>query len=126
MTAVTREPWMDDALCRQVGPELFFPPDGDNGREAKQVCAACEACSACLDYALRNDEKYGVFGGLGPKQRRVLHRERPRREPAQPPIVHGTPAGHRAHFRQKVPLCEPCRSADKVYRAELRELRRAS
>ena len=29
------------------------------------------------------------------------------------PIRHGTPGGYRAHFRHKVPLCDPCREADR-------------
>jgi len=29
------------------------------------------------------------------------------------PIRHGTAAGHRAHFRHGVPMCEPCRAAER-------------
>lgn len=31
------------------------------------------------------------------------------------PIVHGTIGGYRAHFRHGVPMCEPCRAADREY-----------
>lgn len=32
------------------------------------------------------------------------------------PINHGTLGGYRAHFRHKVPICEPCRNAERVAR----------
>jgi WhiB family redox-sensing transcriptional regulator len=34
----------------------------------------CEMRSACLEYALNNDERFGVWGGLSEKERLSLRR----------------------------------------------------
>ncbi|NJQ03935.1 WhiB family transcriptional regulator [Streptomyces zingiberis] len=68
--------WRERALCAQTGPEFFFPVPGGSTREAKQVCRACEGRVECLEYALENDERFGVWGGLSEKERRRLRRSR--------------------------------------------------
>lgn len=70
-----REPWMDDALCTQVDPEAFFPPKGGSNRDAKKLCAECPVRAECLAYALENDERFGIWGGLSPRDRRRLQRK---------------------------------------------------
>ncbi|WP_299534669.1 WhiB family transcriptional regulator [uncultured Streptomyces sp.] len=66
--------WQESALCAQAGPEFFFPAPGSSTREAKQLCFACDERLACLDYALANDERFGVWGGLSEKERERLRR----------------------------------------------------
>lgn len=61
--------WQERALCAQTGAEFFFPEPGSSVREAKRICGMCEMRSACLDYALTNDERFGVWGGLSEKER---------------------------------------------------------
>ncbi len=61
--------WQDRALCAQTGADFFFPDPGSSVREAKRICGMCEMRSACLDYALANDERFGVWGGLSEKER---------------------------------------------------------
>ncbi|MEV2216725.1 WhiB family transcriptional regulator [Streptomyces sp. NPDC050997] len=65
------------ALCAQTGAEFFFPEPGSSVREAKRICGMCEMRSECLDYALANDERFGVWGGLSEKERLHLRRARP-------------------------------------------------
>ncbi|MFD3955527.1 MULTISPECIES: WhiB family transcriptional regulator [Streptomyces] len=67
--------WQESALCAQTGPEFFFPAPGSSTREAKQLCGACEGRVACLEYALANDERFGVWGGLSEKERERLRRK---------------------------------------------------
>ena len=67
--------WQTDALCAQTDPEAFFPEKGGSTREAKRICEGCEVRSACLDYALENDERFGIWGGLSERERRKLRRE---------------------------------------------------
>ncbi|MDK0523377.1 WhiB family transcriptional regulator [Streptomyces sp. ML-6] len=66
--------WQETALCAQAGPEFFFPAPGSSTREAKQLCNACEGRRECLEYALANDERFGVWGGLSEKERERLRR----------------------------------------------------
>lgn len=42
--------WMDQALCAQTNPEIFFPDTG-NHAEARKVCAACPVAQQCNDHA---------------------------------------------------------------------------
>lgn len=67
--------WQTDALCAQTDPEAFFPEKGGSTREAKRICDGCEVRSECLDYALANDERFGIWGGLSERERRKLRRE---------------------------------------------------
>ncbi len=66
--------WMDDALCAQTDPELFTPDKGGSNRDAKRVCGSCEVRAQCLEWALRNNERTGIYGGLSARERVPLHR----------------------------------------------------
>lgn len=81
--------WQDDALCREVGADLFFPADADDGNyrthrytEAKAVCAACTVRQECLESAMAREgdtsHQYrgGLWGGLSPEQRAALAKVR--------------------------------------------------
>ena len=67
--------WQDRALCAQTDPEAFFPEKGGSTREAKRVCRSCEVRAECLEYALENDERFGIWGGMSERERRRLKRE---------------------------------------------------
>jgi WhiB family redox-sensing transcriptional regulator len=54
--------WQERALCAQTDPEAFFPEKGGSTREAKKVCVSCEVRAECLEYALENDERFGIWG----------------------------------------------------------------
>lgn len=72
---VARPEWFDDALCRQVDPELFFPPKGGSAAPARAVCARCPVQAECLMFALQfpvNNDISGVYGGTTFRQRRRL------------------------------------------------------
>ena len=64
--------WQERALCAQTDPEAFFPEKGGSTREAKKVCLSCEVRAECLEYALANDERFGIWGGLSERERRKL------------------------------------------------------
>lgn len=66
--------WMDDALCVQGTPELWFPDNG-NVAEPKRICGRCpvrDQCSSRID-VLEKDEPgrdlYGTFAGRPAKVR---------------------------------------------------------
>jgi WhiB family redox-sensing transcriptional regulator len=64
--------WQERALCAQTDPEAFFPEKGGSTREAKKVCLSCDVRGECLEYALANDERFGIWGGLSERERRKL------------------------------------------------------
>ena len=66
--------WQERALCAQTDPEAFFPEKGGSTREAKRVCGVCDVKVECLEYALSNDERFGIWGGLSERERRRLKR----------------------------------------------------
>ena len=66
--------WQERALCAQTDPEAFFPEKGGSTREAKRICQGCEVKGMCLEYALANDERFGIWGGLSERERRRLKR----------------------------------------------------
>lgn len=68
--------WQVDALCAQTDPEAFFPEKGGSTRDAKRVCESCVVRRDCLDYAMENDERFGIWGGLSERERRRLRRAR--------------------------------------------------
>jgi WhiB family redox-sensing transcriptional regulator len=68
--------WQTDALCAQTDPEAFFPEKGGSTRDAKKICTSCEVRAQCLEYALLNDERFGIWGGLSERERRKLRRGR--------------------------------------------------
>ena len=69
-------PWMFSAACLGIDPAVFFVDVGDSGDEAKATCAKCPVRVPCLDFALQTSERYGIWGGLTFKQRRVEARRR--------------------------------------------------
>lgn len=70
------EPWMDFALCAETDPEAFFPEKGCSTRPAKKVCESCPVATECLEYALKNDERFGIWGGKSERERRKINEQR--------------------------------------------------
>ncbi len=66
--------WQEQALCAQTDPEAFFPEKGGSTREAKRICVGCDVRGECLEYALGQDERFGIWGGLSERERRRLKR----------------------------------------------------
>lgn len=78
------ETWQSKAACRVGGPNdpTWFPEKWGRGTDAKQICASCPVQKDCLDYAMRHEERYGVWGGLNAKERwELLKQARTPRRP---------------------------------------------
>jgi len=71
--------WREQAACRGVELDVFYPERGQKAGPARQVCARCPVCQPCLEYALSNLEyalsnriTHGIWGGLTERERRPL------------------------------------------------------
>lgn len=76
--------WQHEARCRNHDAALFFGPNRFEPKrerlareaKAKDVCATCPALVTCREYALANEELYGVWGGLSETDRRSVLAQR--------------------------------------------------
>ncbi|WP_236830949.1 WhiB family transcriptional regulator [Blastococcus sp. KM273128] len=74
--AESDDSWRIDALCAETDPEAFFPEKGGSTRDAKRVCTGCPVRAECLEFALANDERFGIWGGLSERERRRVRLQR--------------------------------------------------
>ncbi|MDQ3065137.1 MAG: WhiB family transcriptional regulator [bacterium] len=68
--------WQERASCRGVDLDIFFPERGANALAAKAVCDNCIVREDCLEFAVQNNEKFGIWGGLSERERRRIRRQR--------------------------------------------------
>ncbi|WP_329539222.1 WhiB family transcriptional regulator [Streptomyces sp. NBC_01358] len=71
--------WQARGLCHNMPPKvidaLFFHAARDRAAigEAKSICGQCPVKKACFDYALDNEIRHGMWGGLTEDERRPWH-----------------------------------------------------
>ena len=70
--------WFDDAACRGMSADMFFPDPTDvPGRwKALAVCGDCPVAAECLDHAVANHLEFGIWGGAGERERRRIAKSR--------------------------------------------------
>lgn len=68
--------WVERAACRGLPTAMFHPVRGEDPRPAKATCKRCPVAEDCLDFALRNNIRCGIWGGLTEKDRRSHRRAR--------------------------------------------------
>lgn len=65
--------WMEQALCAETDPELFFPVPGEKNTiriaTAKKICDACPVKGMCRRWGFRMNDRYAILGGLTANQR---------------------------------------------------------
>lgn len=67
-------PFLDDAACRGLDPELFYAEGGAAVARSKAMCATCDALRPCLEWAVTREE-FGVWGGTTARERAAMRRE---------------------------------------------------
>lgn len=73
--------WRSQARCRDLDPSWFFPV-GVTGeaeiqiRRVKEFCSECPVSLECLEFALRTNQEYGIWGGKDEEERRIIRRIR--------------------------------------------------
>ncbi len=55
---------------------LFFSDNTSDQAQAKAMCFDCPVQFECLEYSIENAEKFGIFGGLLPSERKQVIRLR--------------------------------------------------
>jgi WhiB family redox-sensing transcriptional regulator len=70
--------WRQQAACRGLDPQIFYPGTDDEAEMAKAVCGLCAVRETCLEYALTVREKDGIWGGCTERERRRIIRQRRR------------------------------------------------
>lgn len=107
--------WHTRALCAQTGGDWWYADDTPKKwheiNTAITICRMCDVQTPCLETALKNDERFGVWGGLTANQRLKLRRQRgipPKPQHLEPC---GTTAAARRHQRRHEPLCPKCSDA---------------
>ena len=67
--------WFKEASCRGGDVNIFFPlAEGDCKPKYKPALLVCKNCSVkteCLDYAVRTNQRDGVWGMTTPHQRKM-------------------------------------------------------
>ena len=77
-----RDHWREDAKCLGVEHTVFFPPTThfeDRFDAAKNVCEGCTVRKQCLQLVINldeSDDRWGVFGGKTPNERKKLREQR--------------------------------------------------
>lgn len=79
-----KDEWRSRAACSGVETEKFFIESAEGSREdhiptrrlVQEICDACPVSSECLEFAMRNNILYGVWGGMSRRQRVTLQEER--------------------------------------------------
>lgn len=115
--AFERADWMQQRACTNVPSEWFFPGRGEDTARAKAVCADCPVRIECLEYAVRNGEKYGIWGGTSERERRAIRKQRGIRfgNNGRRIAECGTNAGYMRHRSRKEPSCAACLEAHSAY-----------
>jgi WhiB family redox-sensing transcriptional regulator len=110
------EPWMAEGACRGSDVDVFFPPFGGDAASfadrAKAVCRTCPVIHLCLEFALRENERHGVWGGTTPKERR-------RMRAGLGPMRQLRPCGTLAAYRRGC-RCDECRDVNALYQRRKR------
>lgn len=61
------------ASCRGTWDQVnYFPGRGGVQSVPRSLCARCEVRLDCLGFALMNDERFGIWGGLSERERSRL------------------------------------------------------
>jgi WhiB family redox-sensing transcriptional regulator len=68
--------WMENATCTSSDPDLWFSSNPFEIEAAKKSCRSCPVRDKCLEFALENNERYGVWGEKSPTQRERIKTKR--------------------------------------------------
>lgn len=116
---MTADPtWFAHAACTGLDPDIFFPGQGGDFREAQRICQNCPVRLPCLEYGVTTtvgDAKIlvtGIWGGKTERQRIWIRRQRRGKQRSPRPIKHGTLHGFERHHQLGEEACWWCQDAN--------------
>lgn len=62
--------WDPRRGCADIQPDVMFPQTAEDLPAAQKVCRRCPFKQACHQWAVDTAQPYGVWGGIGEKERR--------------------------------------------------------
>jgi hypothetical protein len=69
--------WRLQAACASTDPDLFFPEKSAGWQtvvQAKKICLGCPVLIDCRAHAIKNKERFGVWGGMSERELRQARR----------------------------------------------------
>lgn len=70
---ISNTSWKARSACNEDNAHLFF---GQRTKAAREICMGCPVRKPCLEFALKENMTYGVWGGTSPYQRSKMMKER--------------------------------------------------
>lgn len=108
--------WQEWAACKGMDTNIFFPwrEDGPDSRLARETCETCIVRDYCLAESNEREDEYGIFGGMGGRERRGKRPPIPLSQigyrAGDAPC--GTTAGYARHRRRGQKPCRDCVNAE--------------
>lgn len=74
--SIASSPFNGTQLCSEYDTEIFYPEEYTDAdvAQAKSICGDCWIKEECLSFAIKINEKEGVWGGTTPAERRRIRR----------------------------------------------------
>jgi WhiB family redox-sensing transcriptional regulator len=76
LTSAETGHWQDDGNCAGANQDIFFPGRGEDFTAGKAVCEKCVVKEKCLEFAFKNGEKFGIWGGMTERERKRIRKQR--------------------------------------------------
>ena len=77
-----KKPWeFERPLCAEISPDSYFMEDDGSYRSSREykelraLCHRCEHIADCAEWGIAR-ERFGVWGGLTPRERQSIRRRR--------------------------------------------------
>ncbi len=64
--------WCLRAKCINLDTSEFYPGRGESTVVIKTICRGCSVVKPCLEFAMRNKERFGIWGATSERERRKM------------------------------------------------------
>lgn len=72
--------WMDDAACKGMDTDIFYPVAGEVAA-ARAICRRCPVQTECFQWSLDVEDEHAILGGVAAfTRKRMLTAQRRKRK----------------------------------------------